>query len=749
MELYYNEPAKKWMHCLPLGNGTLGMMVDGGVKEETLYLNDDTLWSGYPKSYLKAESSAKLEKIRSLIFEGKVGKAQALMKRSSLGEWSENYEPLGQIHLTYELDGAIKEYERKLDLVKGIHTTTFLAGNIKVKKEAFCSFPDGLGVLRIDAEQPIDFAVSADSLLQSEVVVQEDSIYLQGNAPDVSLPNYWKRNWRPIRYHQKKAMAFCGGVKIETDGTLTSQGAGLAVKGCTWAMLCIATATGFNGFAVMPNPNRSAAKKVVEQKLKSIQEYALLRKAHETDVSALMSRTEFQIANEEIYPPTNQLVERAKNGDFSVHLPMLYYQYARYMTVAGSREGSQALNLQGIWNEEVRPPWSSNYTTDINIEMNYWFTSSANLRECVAPYETLMEDILVTGTETAKVMYGCEGMCANVNIDLWRMTTPVKDDPVYAYFPLGGLWMSNELYQHTLFYDHADKVKEQFAVFEGACKFALDWLVEHNGELVTCPSSSPEVHYIKNGRAYSMSYATAFDLAVIWQTLTNFVEGCQRLHCESPLATRATEAIGRLRPFGLGEHGILEWEKDYPISEKGHRHFSPLYALYPGNRIGYYGKDQALLEGCCQLLQYRLKHGSGETGWSAAWSACLSARLHEGKQAYDCLKMLWSHSTHSNLFDKHPPCYFQIDGNFGGGAAIHEMLFQMHGNVLELLPALPNEWNEGKLTGVIVQGGAEISLHWKDAKITHLTSTLPICLLTKNLHSDFVAQANISLCAQV
>lgn len=745
MKLYYTSQAKTWIESLPLGNGNIGLMLDGGVENEKIYVNDDTLWSGYPKDHHNYRSAESLKRIRELIFEGNTGKAEKLIKKTSLGDWSESYEPLGLFELFYTINGKVSNYRRSLDLINGIHRSSFDFSENTVEKEAFCSYPQKIAAVKISSKKPMDFTVLCSSLLKHKLYSNNNKLFVYGNAPDNSAPNYC-RTPLPVRYNKHKAMAFCAGMKVDTDGKIISDNNKIVIKGSMNTMLYISTATGFNGFDKMPCNDSEYIKKTVENKLCETFDYYSVKARHSADFSTLMNRVGFELYSEgeAEAEAADVLIAKAKKDVFSPRLAELYYQYARYLTVSGSRPGTQALNLQGIWNDDVRPPWSSNYTTDINIEMNYWFTACANLRECTEPYESLVRETAVSGEKTAEINYGCKGFCANVNIDIWRKTTPVKDDPVYAYYPLGGLWMSNELYRITEYEPDNQMLKRDFGIFEKACIFAMDWLVEYNGRLVTCPSSSPEVHYKKDKGSYSMSYATAFDMSVIRETLNCYIKSCEKLNRSGKILNRAKEAIEKLYPLTVDEGMLNEWHKDCVITEKGHRHFSPLYGVYPGSRVNYCKSDISVVDGCKKLLEYRLDNGSGQTGWSAAWASCLAARFHNGELAYDCLKKLWKESTHNNFFDKHPPIYFQIDGNLGGAAGIQEMLIQCSDGITELLPALPEVWSCGKINGLIINGGIEVSFEWKDSKVINFASSDNVTLSLNNIDKKILTNRKLN-----
>lgn len=746
MKLWYGTPGKQWIDCLPAGNGNLGFMMDGGVKQEQIFLNDDTLWSGYPKKHLNPGSLQHLGQIRELLFAGKAPEADQLIKKTSLGDWSEAYEPLGKLTLRYQNMDSVSQYKRWLDLDNGLCKSSFSQGDNRVEKEAFCSYPHQTGVIKIKTKHPISLSLTLNSRLRSAVCVQNGCLLVSGNAPDTSVPNYCHFELYPIRYNEHKAMSFCGGVKPVTDGKVVYGKHKITIHDAKEICIYVASATGFRGFDQMPDTSHAGVQGKVLKKLSRTFVYQDILQAHVKDYQKLYGRVSFQLQGAEKTPPGDQLIAMAKQGKIHPALPVIYYQYARYMTIAGSREGTQPLTLQGIWNRQMRPPWSSNYTNNINAQMNYWFTAGANLRECLEPYEMYLSQMMATGAQSAKVNYGCRGFSASSNADIWRKTTPVKRDPVYAYFPLGAQWLANELYSQTQYEDDQEKLQRIFPVLREAALFCVDWLTEHEGKLVCCPSASPEVHYKQNGKSCAMDYGTAFDMSIIWQTLRNYEAAVQVLGQDNDsLLDQVRTAFSRLAPLQFDESGLLEWSKAYEITEKGHRHFSPLYGLYPGDRI-YTAEDKTLTDAAGKLLAYRMRNGSGQTGWSAAWAACLFARLADGAGAYDCLKKLWANSTHQNLFDKHPPYYFQIDGNFGGAAAIQEMLYQYKNGVLMLLPALPKEWPDGSLNGVLLPKGITLCLSWQNGQLTKASITAPADTQIKAAYNGIIQ--NITLAAK-
>ncbi|MGN0534513.1 MAG: glycosyl hydrolase family 95 catalytic domain-containing protein, partial [Eubacterium sp.] len=498
----YTKPAKNWREALPLGNGFAGIIIYGSLSKERFCFNDGTLWSGYPKNYNSKESLDNLERVRKLIFEGKNAEADALCEEKLTGFYSEAFMPLGEISLKFS--GIDKtNYSRSLDLSNAIHT-------VKSKgctAEAFSSYPDRISVYRIKTDKPFSVKIKAKSKLKYEVNTEENSLFLMGNAPDYAAPNYLRTELYPIRYNEKKGMAFCLQAQVQTNGEISCKSNQIKVKNATELTLYFATATGFNGFDKMPETNRNTVKQKCKALLNSVnKDYNALKTRHIDDYSSIYNNQSisFNCYNN---ATADELLKSVKNGGDEKALAELLYNYGKYMIISGSRKGGQALNLQGIWNNSVRPPWSSNYTVNINTEMNYWGASHSGLSECIEPLIQMVYEALQNGKKTAEINYGCRGFACNHNVDLWRKTPPVKGDCNYMLAPLCGVWLSNEIYAHFkngFLGDYTDKIKE---IVTESARFACDFLVMHEGKYVVCPSPSPENVFKHNDKNCKLDYA--------------------------------------------------------------------------------------------------------------------------------------------------------------------------------------------------------------------------------------------------
>ena len=732
--IWYKKPAKNWREALPLGNGFTGIMVYGSLKTEHFCFNDGTLWSGYPKNYNSEESLNYLEKVRQLIFDGRNSEADALCEEKMTGFYSEAFMPLGDVFLSFH-HVEQKGYSRTLNLETGVHTVKS-EGCIA---EAFSSNPDKISAYKIKSEKPFSVKIKAKSKLRHSIKTDASSLSLLGNAPDYAAPNYLRGELYPIRYNEKKGMAFCLSVQVQTNGAVKTGQNCIAVKNATELTLYFVTATGFNGFDKMPCTDTSAVMNKCKQTLRVAKDFEKLKSRHIADFSSLYNRQSISFENESSLP-TDEIIKNVKNGGDERALCGLLYNYGKYMIISGSRKNGQPLNLQGIWNDSVRPPWSSNYTVNINTQMNYWGASRSGLSECIEPLVQMVYESVQNGKETAKVNYGCRGFACNHNVDIWRKTSPVKGSASYMFAPLCGVWLANEIFTHYkngFLGEYKDKIKE---IVTEAARFANDFLVEHDGYYVICPSVSPENSFTNNGKSCKLDYASAFDMALVKQAFKNAV----LISDDKELKTDIETKIPKLYPFKEGKTGICEWHKYYDVPEKGHRHFSPLYAFYPGEAIGY-NTDPEQTQWVRKLFRYRLGHSGQHIGWSAAWAICLSARLRDRKTARKVIRDLLCHAVFSNLFCVHPPYYFQIDGNLGFIAGINEMLVTEENGMIELLPALPDLYgSEGEVREMVVNG-AKISFKWKNGLVTKLSSDLPVCVCAEHIAESAKISENIEI----
>ncbi len=739
-QLWYEQPATYFEETLVMGNGKMGASIFGGVEVDSIYLNDLTLWSGEPLDLNEnPDAHEYVPLVRAALEKEDYREADRLI-RNIQGPFSQSYAPLGTLYFHYG-DEEAENYQRTLNISDAISSVSYQVGDAHLTRKYFVSHPDQVMVVRLESDQAetLDFSVGFSSLLKFRSFQEDGMLKIEGYAPYNAEPSYRGGIENPVSFDENRGTRFANYIAIKnTDGQVSLSDSTLSLTGGSYAEILVSVATSFNGFDKDPategKPWQNIAQQQVEDALAL--SFDQLQANHLEDYHSYFDRMQLRLQESDSLTnlPTDRRLMRYAEGKPDKGLEELYFHFGRYLLISSSRTPEVPANLQGIWNHYLLPPWSSNYTVNINVEENYWLAEVANLSELHTPLLGFIENLAETGAVTAQNYYGAGGWTVAHNSDIWALSNPIGEsdpvsgNPLWSNWNMGGVWLSTHLWEHYLFTQDREFLTDKaYPLMKGAAQFCLDWMIQdEHGHWITSPATSPENQFLlPDGYQGAVFYGATADLAMIRELFLETIAASEVLGEDESFRQMLQDRLDNLHPYQIGAAGNLqEWYYDWKDADPQHRHQTHLFGLHPGHHISPESTPE-LAAACETTLNIK---GDVSTGWSQGWRINLWARLKDGNRAYKLYKGLLRYvdpsgqgswqggGTYPNLLDAHPP--FQIDGNFGGAAGVLEMLVQSSEDQIEVLPALPDGWPSGEIDGVKTRGGYELAFKWTDGKVS-------------------------------